>query len=778
MMESPMAPESPVRVIYAKLTSTGAYDVVAHTANVSLERARSVAEPLLPGNPPLDAAVDEEVSHLRPAGGGHIVLRFGRYDWRDGGRGDVYMTDIAWFPDAEFLRARANAFALVPRTDRIFDVLTELPDTVVEERTAAEDLARIAELRDAAAAAQTVAASAMAADPVLLLQAHDRARALELLTLLLPPGLRAGLTFQTQAFRVPAVLPRITLADRGYANLRDGPWKILPHIDENVPHALAGELVALANDGERLLAIHELYDDAYADDVDLRTGVTRMVHLAAAADALRGGDAARALSELARLDAGALAAGLRMLRRTGAADRLETAVTDMVRTADRDSARNSVAVLRALDDDAEGAAVAAAAADALPASAPDELVLALAASAARHGDLPRLLVLLARDRRTLALQLDVTGPRFPPDAQRLVGALRDASGPRHGLGPAAALLRQATAVAAALPDDRAAGALQRMARDAAVEALDRTDATRPAVDAMLELQDAAAEYTARVRPSSPLPALLLPDFADQAGAPERSAALAQEHTTGTCAVAGAALLARGLDAQRAGDHDRWQRAAAAAVPLLERAGQPGRELALRVLRERDVRDHDLSAWPGGDAVARIIGVDTRHAGATRRLRDAMAALHSSPETALQDLAGAVFAARRQGVRLSPRTEAWTELVGALRGGNGRGGAADGAALEIALELLSVITDPVHLSSLEEAALADAAHVRLRRLDRGIAVCRAAEQEDRYEMYARLLESTNTDIDAGTRERLRDALGTRSLERRFLRMVSAVVEKNP
>src|SRR5918992_4956755 len=131
-------PTNPIRVIYAKLTSTGAYDVVAKTANVPLERARTLAEKLLPGNPPLDAVVGEEVAHTRHAEGGHIVLRFARYDWADGERGDVYITDIVWLSDDDFRRARNNVFAVVPRTDQVFDVLTELPAFTVPERSTAD----------------------------------------------------------------------------------------------------------------------------------------------------------------------------------------------------------------------------------------------------------------------------------------------------------------------------------------------------------------------------------------------------------------------------------------------------------------------------------------------------------------------------------------------------------------------------------------------------------------------------------------------------------------
>ena len=107
--------DRPIRVIYAKLTSTGAYDVVAHTRGVSLDHARTLAEQLLPGNPPLDTPFEELIGSLRMADGSHTVLRFARYPWKDGGRGDVYSTDIVQLSDAVFRNARCNAW---PRSSR------------------------------------------------------------------------------------------------------------------------------------------------------------------------------------------------------------------------------------------------------------------------------------------------------------------------------------------------------------------------------------------------------------------------------------------------------------------------------------------------------------------------------------------------------------------------------------------------------------------------------------------------------------------------------------
>jgi hypothetical protein len=121
---------------------------------------------------------------------------------------------------------------------------------------------------------------------------------------------------------------------------------------------------------------------------------------------------------------------------------------------------------------------------------------------------------------------------------------------------------------------------------------------------------------------------------------------------------------------------------------------------------------------------------------------------------------------------------WERVIAALGDiARAQSARADSALVEITIELLSVITDPAHVSELEDAALGEGLVVRLHRLDRGIAQCRAAEDEDRYEQYARAVESADVPVDPDARERLRDALGTRGLKRRLLRAVSSVVERD-
>jgi hypothetical protein len=771
----------PIRVVYAKLTATGAYDVVAKTSNVALERARTLAERLLPGNPPLDAVVGEEVAHARHWEGGHIVLRFARYDWTDGERGDVYITDIVWLSDEDFRGARNNAFALVPRTDRVFETLTELPPFTVPERSAADDLERVAALRDVAHEAKTLIASATAADPVLVVHAGNRVRAMELFTLLLPPGLRARLTFQTQAFRVPATLPRVTLVDRAYSNLRDAAWRILPSVDVDVPLELAGRLVALADEPESLGLAHDLYDDAYREAADLRTSIMRLTRLAAVADALRRRDAPRVLRLLAAADHPERAAGLRRLRDTVDARAWRDALVQLQQEGGADP-QDVLSLLRDIDRDAASAETTAALVDALPADASDELVVELASRAAQQGDLSRLILLLVRDPRTVATRLR-PGEDFAGDdvVRQLLHAIRAAYGPRHDLDVAARLLEAAQAVRPSL-SAAAAAALHRMCRAAVVEALERTHATTAAVTGMLRLQDAADDYVSAAGSSASLPSLLARRELATGDAVGTAARFAADYPEPTRAVMGATLLTRAWDAHRGRDEAQRQRATQCAVALLTRADSAGRELARRVLAERNVQEHELVVMPGAETLLPILGGNAQQAAILGRIVSAIDALAGPEEEdrkrGLQELAGAVFAAHVQRIRITPRSDMSQQVVGALRAlapqRPARGGAA---AAEICLELLGVITDPAHMQTLEDAALGTAMAIRLQRLDRSVAHCRAAEDEERYERYALALESADMPVDGAARDRLRDALGTHGLKRRLLRVVSSVIERD-
>jgi hypothetical protein len=334
----------------------------------------------------------------------------------------------------------------------------------------------------------------------------------------------------------------------------------------------------------------------------------------------------------------------------------------------------------------------------------------------------------------------------------------------------------------ALPMSSAA-ALHRICRDAVAEALERTHATTSAVDGMLRLQDAAAAYASAAGPGAPLPPLFGPHELDGsstgADAADRFAA---DYAEPTRAVVGAALLLRAWDAHGAGDELQCRRATQGAVALLSRADATGRELARRVLAERNVQEHELVVMPEAGRLLPILGGNVQQAAILERMVSSIAALAAADEEekkrGLQELAGAVFAAHVQRIRITANSDMSQRVLSALRRlAPARSARAAAAAAEMCLELLSVITDPTHMHVLEDEALGDAMAVRLQRLDRSVAHCRAAEDEDRYERYALALEAADMPVDSAARERLRDALGTHGLKRRLLRVVSSVIERD-
>jgi hypothetical protein len=141
----------------------------------------------------------------------------------------------------------------------------------------------------------------------------------------------------------------------------------------------------------------------------------------------------------------------------------------------------------------------------------------------------------------------------------------------------------------------------------------------------------------------------------------------------------------------------------------------------------------------------------------------------------------VLAARTGQLQLTKSHQALAPLHAALADtmSKRRGTGSHAAVAEIALDLLATVCDAESFADLEAAALGNGGvTVRLRRLDRAIALCRAAEDETAYEQLALAIESPDTAISQASRERLRDALGTGGLQRRLIQMITGVVERNP
>src|SRR6185369_15123567 len=163
---------APIRVIYAKLTSTGSYDVVAMTSSITLESARATAERLRLGDVPSDASFNAAVAYLRPGEGGHLIARFTPYPWRDADGREPLMTDFVWVGDEDFARARRNAFALVPRNERTFATLETLDPVQLPTISSEAELQRIAQLGPLARNFTTFAAAVLSTERLLVLDAE------------------------------------------------------------------------------------------------------------------------------------------------------------------------------------------------------------------------------------------------------------------------------------------------------------------------------------------------------------------------------------------------------------------------------------------------------------------------------------------------------------------------------------------------------------------------------------------------------------------------------
>jgi hypothetical protein len=100
------------------------------------------------------------------------------------------------------------------------------------------------------------------------------------------------------------------------------------------------------------------------------------------------------------------------------------------------------------------------------------------------------------------------------------------------------------------------------------------------------------------------------------------------------------------------------------------------------------------------------------------------------------------------------------------------------AIEMALELLATIAEPAALRTIENAALntAEGQSIRLRRLDRAVLQCQAACEEPVYDALVRQLESGNGELSDDARQRLRQALGVKTLQYRVSKGIENVLSK--
>ena len=769
-------PAQPVRVIYAKLTATGDYDVVAKTDNIDINAARSLAEKLLLGNVPHDATIDEEVAYLRPADDGHLLIRYTTYNWKDENRGGAFMTDVLWLNDNDFARVRNNAFAALPHSDDVYAELTTLAPITLHSLAADSETAGLAAHADARAAYMAIAPAVLLGDPVLVIERNERRRALETFTLLLPPRLRTALTFQTRAFRVPAHPPRVTLSDTMHANLQGGPWKhVLPDLSLDVPVGLATRLIDAGARPATLHVAQELYDRS-AGMGTLREEVKRFVELVDFATAL---------------DAGDMTAAFR-LAATGDRKEADIKLAEVFRRSQ--PADIHAAVMAAIDAGAPGEAMALQlmnVADGLDAGH----------AASLHADVARRLIAanrmpgaalggyligrLAAAGNAHAVVLIAIDPRaalamLPADLHaNQIGAflrtLAESSRNRREIAAARQVITATLDLAPSIDDQAVSAKLAMLCREAVEAVLDKATLDVRVVRDLAQLQaEDTIHATGRLGDAVPL------IFSDRQIAELNDVAAAataranQLHDEAQAALA-AALLLRASPSQE--PTQQAQRANAARA-LLAPLQLETRTRVQRVLEELNVGADALLALPGGDALLPLLGRNTEQAASTRDLLQAVRDLGDSDD-AIARMAAAVLAARKAHMVLATSHQGFAPLNAALADAmkKRRTAGSSAAVQELALELLSTITDADAFAALERGALdGNGVVVRLRRLDRAIALCRAAEEETAYEQLAAAIESPETAISDKSRERLRSALGTGGIQRRFIQMITGVVER--
>ncbi|MEO5509911.1 MAG: hypothetical protein ABIS27_04720 [Longimicrobiales bacterium] len=781
-------PAQAVRVIYAKLTSTGDYDVVAKTDNIDLNAARSLAERLLLGNVPHDASIGEEFAYLRPPEGGHLLIRYTTYNWKDENRGGAFMTDIVWLNDSEFARARNNAFAMMPSSDDVYDVLTTLPPVDIVDRAAAQDITRMKELESAREALMNLAPAVLLGDRVLSVDRGDRRRKIELFTLLLPPRLRTELTFQTRAFRAPTHPPRITQTDEMHANLQGGPWQhVLPNVALDVPVGLASKVIDGIDHPDALSTAHDIYDRSGEPTDNLRAEATRLTGLVAFADALNAEDltsAFRLAATGSREDAEA-----KLLAVFGRAtpDHVKSAVMSSI-DAGSDGEPLALQLLGVVGRiDAKSAAGLNDAAarrlvsmSRMPGSA---LSAHLMGALGRAGNANVLLLLVGVDPRTALA--NVPADLTEGATAGFVRALATASRNTRDMAAARQVVVATTALAPAVTEPAATSKLALLCRETVETSLEKATPERGDTGEIRYLQDAAdvlLQSSTRMRDALPM---LFSDGQLDGLSPAQAADLAatraerlQPEAQGALAVA---LIARSsADNQDGGaiSSAARERRMAAAKVLLEKLDPQMRARVQRSLEENGLGAETLLGVKGGEVLLPLLGRNAEQAASTRDLLQAVRDLGDSDD-AIARLAMAVLAARNGYMVLTRSHQAFAPLKAALSDAIAKRKASSdhAAVLELTLDLLAAITDAEAFEELEQSAHIDGwVAMRLRRLDRAVALCRAAEDEATFEQLAIAIESPDTRITDASRQRLRDALGTGGLQRRIIQMITGVVER--
>ncbi|MBV9880099.1 MAG: hypothetical protein JO180_06355, partial [Gemmatirosa sp.] len=307
---APAAPESGLaiaRAVHGLVDDQ--YGVVAHTPNLTRDAARELCRAVSVGDPTVP--VDDALSFLHIPAWGWVCTRYATE--RDS-RGRLALVSDSVAVDAATFRAlRGDPFRCMPRRG---DMPTagdgreprELATPRFSPSTPDAEATRLAEMRravDEGRELRPLLAALLAGDRVLYVSPNGplAPALLQCIVLLLPPSLRGLATFQTAATRAPLHAPRLTAADRRYAELGAVAWtRELPREAGVVdPRADAAADVLLALPAPALIAAHGVFEElaAEASSTSLLEGAERVVRYGTLVRALAAGDGAAALGALA-----------------------------------------------------------------------------------------------------------------------------------------------------------------------------------------------------------------------------------------------------------------------------------------------------------------------------------------------------------------------------------------------------------------------------------------------------------------------------------------------
>jgi hypothetical protein len=771
------AQQEPIRIIYAKLTSTGAYDVVAKTPNIDVPAARDIAEKIQLGNLPFGVRVGEEFGYARPAANEHIIARYTTYGWSDG-RSAPLMTDLVHIDDANFRRVRCNPFALIPHSDDVFAELTELPAIQITDVTAEQELARLRELAPAATDFTTFVAGVLAADSLLLIAQNNQLANLELLTLLLPPRLRERVTFQTTAFQPPQVRRRITIADAMHASLRAASWtRVLPEEADALTLNPANRFTEFLAAPERLQRAHALYERIAATDVSasLATEAARLVRFADFQSLLERKLVTEALRVVAKGTGSEVAVELQELTARFPAEGIAEALVALFETGADD------ATLTRLLQEMSGSQMASAAYGALThavlssrRTASPELLAALLAQIGGR-DLDRALRMFA-----IAREASPTARIALPEPLASYAAAQAGSAQTRPLERAAALVRTGATMYDRLQTPEARAQIEADCRSAVNEAVRNVVLSVADIRALRALQTELDGLSFGW--SSELGTVVVSDDAvERASAKqleERGKHIGESSAPEWAGTLCATLLVRIAQAPLATARTKF---AAVAHALL--AAHADSRLGTRVaalLAQLGVSDGDLLEEPAFSKVLPFLGDTAREASLGQSIGGALTRLFNDGAGAAAELASIVFMTRSTQQHVTVGSRAYNAVISALRTARDRGLIAQQPVqAELALDLLAFATDPATFREIENTALgrSDGMPVRLRRLDRAVAQATTANDEQLYSALATALESDSTAIDPAARRRLREVLGTSGLHRRLLDAFNTVVQRS-